>query len=564
MTISASTAFERFTAVFLEAYYQSHPHRAAGLGLHAFDGRVPDYNRRAIEARIAALRDFQRQLAAIDRAYLSPLQALDYRQLDLAIQQELFDWEDVRWWRRNPMFYSDALDVSGYIKRSYAPLDQRVRAMIAHERRFPEIIAVAQSNLLSELPAPFIDTALDVYQGLVTFLEDDLPVAVRPVGDPGLLGEFEQVNRAAISAVRDFVGWLRDELRPKANHDFAIGERLFRRMLWVGEMVDTPLDQLLVRGQAELARVQAEFAATAARIAPGRSPAEVMKSLAANHPSTAELVPAARSMLEDLRQFIVDRGLVTVPSDERCLVEETPAFMRWAFAMLDSAGVFEPEGTESYYYVTPPESDWPPEKQEEWLTKFDYYTLRDVCIHEAWPGHYLHNLHFRRGPTTVGKVFGAYSFWEGWAHYVEQMMLDEGYGDGDPRLRLVQLAEALLRCCRYIVAIKLHTQDWTVEQATRFIMDNAYMEETPARQEAVRGTFDPGFLNYTLGKLMLLKLRDDYRARSEGGRATTGATTEGHPYGWLREFHDRFLSYGAPPIPLVRELMLGDASGAVL
>jgi uncharacterized protein (DUF885 family) len=487
----------------------------------------------------------------IDRALLSPLQALDHRQLDLAIQQELFEWEDMRFWQRNPMFYSDALDVSRYIKRSYAPLDQRLRALIAHEQHFPEIVAAARANLLPELPVTYIDTAIDIYRGIETFLVKDLQAAVCSVSDPELCHKFNQVNQVALEVIRDFVTWLRDELHSKACREFAIGEQMFRRMLWVGEMVNIPLNQLLEIGEMELARVRAELIATAGQVAPGHTSAEVMKGLAADHPSAAQLIPATRGMLEDLRQFIVDRGLVTIPSDERILVEETPAFLRWAFAMVDSAGVFEPEGTETYFYVTPPEPDWPPEKQEEWLSEFGYYGLRDVCIHEAWPGHYLHYLHYRLAPTTVAKVFGAYSYWEGWATYVEQMMLDVGYGEEDPRLRLAQLTEALRRCCRFIVAIKMHIQNWTVEQATRFIMDNAYMEQTPARQEAIRGTFDPGFLNYTLGKLMILKLRHDYQALS-GGQFS------------LRAFHDRFLSYGAPPIPLVRELMLGGKGSSVL
>jgi uncharacterized protein (DUF885 family) len=258
-------------------------------------------------------------------------------------------------------------------------------------------------------------------------------------------------------------------------------------------------------------------------------------------------------MLDGLRAWIVEHDVVGVPSDVPCRVEETPSYLRWAFAMMDAPGAFEEVATEAFYYITPPEPDWPAERQEQWLTKFSYGTLRDVSMHEAYPGHYVHYLHYRRVPSKIRRVFGAYSFWEAWAHYSEHLMVELGYRPEDQELRLAELAEALLRDVRFLASIGMHTGDMTVDEATRMFVDKAFMAEAPARQEAVRGTFDPGYLNYTLGKLMLLKLRDDYRAQREAA---------GEPFR-LREFHDRFLSFGAPPVPLVRRELLG-AVGEIL
>ncbi|HEU4793909.1 MAG TPA: DUF885 domain-containing protein, partial [Nitrolancea sp.] len=346
----------------------------------------------------------------------------------------------------------------------------------------------------------------------------------------------------AADAVDRFITYLK-EAQSRATNAFAIGADAFAQMLRFGEMVDTPLETLLAVGEEDLARNSTAAIETAAEIDQDRDIREIMSELSADHPSASELIPATARMLESLRNYVIERAIVTIPSDNRCLVEETPSFLRWAFAMMDTAGPFETRARESYYYITPPEADWPQERQEEWLTEFNYAGLQDISIHEAYPGHFAHFLHLPLIPYPARQVFLSYAFVEGWAHYVEQMMLDIGYGDGDPRLRLAQIKEALTRNCRYIAAIKMHTQGMTVDEATQLFMEKAFAEEAPARQEAVRGTFDPGYLNYTLGKLMILKLREDYR-RQEG------------PAFSLLEFHDRLLGLGAPPVPLARRALL--------
>jgi len=276
-----------------------------------------------------------------------------------------------------------------------------------------------------------------------------------------------------------------------------------------------------------------------------------MYDMAHRHPTASELIATVQKAMETLRSFIIERDLVSIPADVRPTIAETPSFLRWAFAMLDAPGAFEKVATDAFYYVTPPEKNWPAAQAEEWLTSFNYDMLDTTSAHEGWPGHHLHWLHYRNSPTDVLKALDAYSSWEGWAHYVEQMMVDEGFRDGDPHLRLAQLAEALLRNVRYVCAIGLHTQGMSVDQATRRFMNDAYMEELPSRKEAERGTFDPGYLLYTLGKLMVLKLREDYE-REQGDAFS------------LKRFHNTFLSFGAPPIPLVRMMMLRNNDGQIL
>lgn len=542
--MSSTVSLQAFTERFLTDYFDFHPTYAAYLGFHEYDGRVPDLSQGAIEGRITHLRGALDQINVMDGDQLDGVHWLDYQLLHDAIRFELFDLTEWRRWQRDPQFYLQAMEVDQYIKRSYAPLRERVRGLVNHLRALGGLVEQAKANLTS-VPAPVLEMATQMLRGGIAFLQDDLPSALAELkeSDLSLYAEFQDAQSVALDAGRGLLAHMTDSLAPQAKDEFAIGVDAFRKMLRYGEAVDVPLERLLEIGQADLAQNKAAFVETAARIAPDKSPAEVMKLLIQEHPAVETLVQDTRDMLEELRQWVIDHDIVSLPYDERCTVEETPKFMRFAFAMMDSAGPFEPVAREAFYYVTPPEPDWPPEKQEEWLTAFDYHSLRDTSIHEAWPGHYLHDLHFRNSPSKVTKIFSAYSFWEAWAHYCEQMMLEQGYRAGDDKLQLAQLAGALVRDVRYLCAILMHTRGMTVDEAMARFMEDAFMEETPARAEAVRGTFDPQYLNYTLGKLILLELRDDYRA--EQGDAFD-----------LKSFHDTFLAWGAPPVPYVRRLIL--------
>jgi uncharacterized protein (DUF885 family) len=545
-------ALTAFTERFLAEYFDARPTDAAYLGFHEYDGRVPDLSQEGIENRVTRLRDALDELYTIDADPLEPVDWLDYQLMRDAIQFELFDLTEWRCWQRDPQTYLWPMGVDQYIKRNYAPLPERVRGLTNHLRGLPRLVEQAKANLIG-VPAPVLETAVQMLRGGIAFLESDLALALTELkeSDPSLHVAFESAQNVALEAGRDLLAHLTEVLAPQAPTEFAIGADAFRSMLRYGEAVHVSLERLLKIGQADLARNKAAFVETAARIEPAKSPGEVAKLLIQDHPTVETLVQDTRDMLEELRQWVVDHDIVSLPYDERCTVEETPKFMRFAFAMMDSAGPFEPVARDAFYYVTPPEPDWPPEKQEEWLTAFDYHSLRATSIHEAWPGHFLNDLHFRNSPSRVTKIFSAYSFWEAWAHYCEQMMLEQGYRAGDDRLRLAQLSGALVRNVRYVCAIQMHTQGMTVEAATKCFMEDAFMEETPARAEAVRGTFDPQYLNYTLGKLMLLKLRDDYRAAL------------GDAYD-LKTFHDTFLAWGGPPVPYLRRLILQQDDGEVL
>ncbi len=563
--------FQSFVDAFLADYYEFYPSYASALGLHQYDGRLPDLSASALENRIRALRGWLARLEEIPSPLLTEtglpgigLQSglgeepgvraearhwLDRQVLRYAIENELFQLDELRDWQRNPLFYLSMIDTSRYIKRNYAPLIERARGVIAQQRQTPAFLETARRNL-SRVPRPFLNEVLPMLDGAIAYLQDELPAALATVDDAETQRAFAESNALALEAVKGFAAALRD-LLPQAPPDFAIGEAYYRRMLSTGEALDVPLDRLLAVGEADLARNKARFEEAAARLAPGRPPAEVMRMIAREHPAPADLIPATRATLDELRDFVIARDLVSVPYDEMPIVAETPRFMRYAFAMIDWPGLFETVAKETYYYVTPPEADWPPEQVEEWMTKFDYHTLRDVSIHEAWPGHFLNYLHWKNTPSQVGRVFGSYAFVEGWAHYSEHMMLEQGYGSGDLKLLLGHLSEALLRDVRYICAIAMHTQDMTLEQATQRFMDDAYMERLPAYREALRGTYDPGYLNYTLGKLMLLKLRQDVQA--EAGSSFS-----------LKSFHDALLAYGAPPIPLLRQVLLRQPGREVL
>jgi uncharacterized protein (DUF885 family) len=544
-----SDAFEQLAHGFLTDYLEFYPATGAALGLHAYDGRPGDFGPPAVDAFLRTLGAWERRLNALAPPPAGGQAAHDAALIRLAIAQERFRWQTLREHEWNPIWWSSLLDLTHYLKRDYAPLAERMNALAAHLEETPRVLEQMLAALRRPLARTIAETALEVFSGHLAFYADDLPAYAAGVDDPRVRARLEAAHAAALDAVRETCDRLAD-LREAADGPFAIGEAAFAEMLRTGEMVDVPLEALRRLGETELERLTADLVETAARVDPGVPAREVMARLGRHHPSEATLLAEVRALLDDLRRFLIEREIVTLPGDVRPIVEPTPRFARWAFAMMDTAGPFEQTATESFYYVTPPDPGWPPERREEWLSKFDYATLRTVSIHEAYPGHFVHFMHVRRAPSAVARTMTAYSFVEGWAHYTEEMMLDAGV-DPHPDFRLASLGEALVRVVRYLVAIGMHTGGMDVDEAARLFETRAFLAPLPARKEAERGTIDPGYLNYTLGKLMMRRLRDDYRAE----RGPTFA---------LREFHDRLVGLGAPPVPLARRALLRDPSGPAL
>lgn len=536
---------------YLQDYFAFYPTIASSLGLHAYDGQITDMSSTAVARRAASLRAYRQALARLDTAALGRLAAFDYGLLRWQIEAELWSLTEEQEHSYNPIIHAYNAMVDMYIKRAYAPLPERAAALVQHLNQLPEAMHIARQSLSPHLPRVLVEEASTVFAGLHSFLSTDLPAALHALEDRTLQRRLATARQRAAAALQDFELFLRNDLLPTAHGSFALGPQRFANMLHYNELIDLPLEKLLALGEQDLARNQAHIAAVAARIDPTRSVQEHMHLLGRNHPPAHRLLAETRALLDNLRGFLHERDLVTLPAAEHCLVEATPPFARWAFALMDTAGPFEQTACESFYYITLPEADWTPAQVESWLTKFDFATLTDVSIHEAYPGHYIHFTNVRQAPSRLAKVFATYSHYESWAHYAEQMMLDQGYGDDDPTLRMAQLAEALVRNCRFICAIKMHTQGMSIAEATRFFMQHAYMDQVTASKEAWRGTHDPGYINYTLGKLLLLKLLEEYKA------------THRHDFS-LKRFHDEYISYGSPPIPLLRKLLLPDSSGALL
>ena len=546
-------AFENLAQRLVKEHWDFYPTAGSRIGRHEYDGRLPDLSSRRITRRVEELRRGLAQLSGLSDGGgygTAPEERLTHRMLELFLRRELFNLEEMRPLENNPMRQVGYLNVGGYVKRDYAPLVDRLRSATQAMEQAPDFLNVVDGALTGKLSRPVLEMSIESYRGMARFYRVDLDQSGSGVEDADTLARFDQARERAAQALDGFVAKLEERLirLPEGvEGDFAIGPQLYSDMLAYGEGVNAPLRDIIALGQANLERNLERLAEATATVGPGRSIREIVGEIGRNHPTAEELIPETRAMLEDIRQSLLDFDIITLPAEDRCQVIETPTYMRYAFAAMDSPGSLETRATESYYYVTPVEESWTATQAEEWLTNFNYDTLRIISIHEVYPGHFVHHLHnsYGRPLPLVNRVASSYAFTEGWAHYTEEMMLETEYARGQAALQVTQLLEALVRNCRYLCALGMHTQGMTVDEATRFFMDNAYMEELPARREALRGTFDPGYLNYTLGKLMILKLRDDYRREQGSGYS-------------LKGFHDELLSYGAPPLPLLREVMLAD------
>ncbi len=545
----AEAAFDKLVDKYFDFYFQLNPTAATQAGFHQYDTALEDFSRSAVEAEISGLAKFRKQFSGIQRSELPEASAGDLDVLISSIDSRLLELQAIQMWRKDPDVYPSGVSYSLFLimRRNFAPAEERLRSVVARERQIPTALEAARQNLHNP-PRVYTEVALQQLPDTVKFFENDVPEAFREVKDPGLLAEFKASNNAAVEALKKYQKFLQEDLLPASHGDFRLGSGTFSQKLLYDEMVDIPLDRLLEVGYADLRRNQQRLKEVAAEIDSHRTPAEVLADLRKEHPPAERLLQSFRDTLGGLRQFIEQKKIITLPSTVPPIVEETPPFQRaLTTAGMDTPGAYETKATEAMFDVTLPEPDWKPEKVEQWMQSFNRGTIVSTAIHEVYPGHYTQFLWLQAAPSKTRKLLYNNSNAEGWAHYTEQMMLDEGYGGHDPKLRLGQLLDALLRDARFIVGIEMHIGRMTVGQGQTFFIKEGFQVPAVAEVEARRGTSDPTYLYYTLGKLQILKLRQDYQ-KLRGAEFS------------LQEFHDRFMRQGSVPMRIIRKSMLGNDS----
>ncbi|HTC94496.1 MAG TPA: DUF885 domain-containing protein [Terriglobales bacterium] len=544
---------------FNQNYFKFGPTAGTAAGFHQYDPLLEDYSRAAYEKEILSLKEFRSRFEDFDPQKLNEEQQGD-RQVALGyIDSTLLNLETLRLWEKNPDQYSSNISSSVFVimSRNFAPPEERLKSVIAREKLMPKVFVAARANL-NNPPKIYTEIALMQVPGIISFFQKDVPEAFKGVHDSALLKEFHASNSAVIHSLENYEKWVKNDLLPRSKGDFRLGAENYSKKLLYDEMVDLPLDRLLEIGMANLRANQQWYKETAALYDSTRTPQQILEEIGKDHPAPDKLLQSFRDVLGGLKTYIEEKKIITIPSEVMPIVEETPPFARaLTFASMDTPGPYERKAKEAYFNVTLPEPDWKPEEVEEHMAGFNYGTIISTAVHEAYPGHYIQFLWEPQAPSKIRKLLGANTDIEGWAHYCEQMMLDEGYGR-DPnlpleqdkkflKLRLGQLQDALLRNARFIVGIKMHTGQMTFDQAVDFFVTEGYQSRTNGERETRRGTSDPTYLYYTLGKLQILKLREDYKKKM-GDKFS------------LQEFHDQFIKQGFPPIRVIRKAMLGDDS----
>jgi hypothetical protein len=534
-----------FVDSFIEARFKADPYFAVQAGRHEFDGKMPDWSRAAMDTEIGELRSFAGELAKRDPASLTAAQRFEHEYLQWVVDSQLFWYTEAEAPFRNPAWYIEKLDPSMYLTRDYAPLPKRLEGFLGYARAVPALAANIRANLRTPIPKAFIDRGTAGFGGYATFFRGEMPAIFAQIADEKLKRELTEATAAAATSMDELTAWLESQ-RGTATDDFALGAPLFLAMLRQTERVDMPLEDLELVGRKDLERNLAALKEACGVFAPKASLAACVDRMRANKPSGGS-VEGARAQLAELRQFVNDKKLVSIPSQEQALVAESPPYNRGNFAYISIPGPYENPAVKATYYVAPPDAKWSAAERNAYLPGKAY--LLYVSAHEVWPGHYLQAQFTNANPSRAEALWWDYSFGEGWAHYTEEMMYDAGLGAGAPEMRVGMLTNALLRDVRFLSAICLHSGCMSLAESEKMFRDNAFADAGTARQQALRGTYDPGYLAYTLGKLMIRKLRADWLA------ANPSATPQ--------QFHDKFLSYGAPPIPLVRKEMLGSMGAAL-
>jgi uncharacterized protein (DUF885 family) len=555
-TSATPTAFSAFADVYFDSLFAYTPSSGTAAGFHQYDSRIEDLSAASVQRREVVLKAQLSRLDTLRDGKLTTDDSIDAAMIDGAIRSELQDIEVIRSWKTNPMGYAglagNAVDL--LMKRNFAPPVERLKSVTARLRGIPAVLAAMRANIVNP-PKEFTDLSIDIAGGSVGFFKGDVAKWAKDAAgtDTAALHAFNVVNDSVVAAMKSAAEWLKKDLLPRSKGSYAIGAQAFADKLKYDEMVDIPLDRLLAIGEANLQKDYDDFVATAKIVAPGKTPREAMAVLEADHPTPQNLIERARATVEGARQFLIDKKIVDVPSQVLPIVMETPPYARnGSFASMDSPGAYETKATEAFYYVTPPEKDWDAKHIEEHLKSYNRAEMDITTVHETYPGHYLQFLYVHQFPTKTRKLLSANSNVEGWAHYAEQMMVEEGFGNGDPKTHLAQLGDALLRDCRWVVGMKEHTQGLSVEDGGKeYFATKCFQEPANGFEEARRGAYNPTYLYYTLGKLEIYKLRADYQK------------AKGSAYS-LREFHDEFVKQGGLPIKLMRRIMIPGDTGSVL
>lgn len=546
---SPTDSWGRFVNQYIEDFLAAHPAFAVAQGRHEYDGQLPDWSAQGLAGEIVRLHQAREDALDFSDEELGEEGQYQREYLLAAIDRALFWLEKAEWPRVNPAYYfdwmSDSLDPSTYITRDYAPLEVRIKSYTRYAQNIPRAVEQIRANLRMPMARTRLKYGIDSFGGFADYFSNDVPLVFAAVEDGDLQAEFAQANTAAAAAMTGLTDWLKSNLAT-ATEDFALGPELFRQMIYDTERVDVTLEELEAIGWADMKRNQLALGEACAEFAPGESIRSCFSRMANRKPPGGP-VETARLQLEETRAFLVEQNLVTIPGKEEALVAESPPYARSNSAYINIPGPFEKDQP-STYYISPPNPAWSAEVQRAYIPGES--DLLFTSVHEVWPGHFLNFTHANRADWDFGRVFVTYAFGEGWAHYTEEMMLEAGLRGASPETRIGQLANALLRNARFLSAIGLHARGMTVEESEKFFMEEAYQDQGTAQQQAARGTYDPAYLNYTLGKLMIRALRDDWTA----GRGRRDA--------W-REFHDTFLSFGGPPIPLVRARMMRSQAESV-
>lgn len=530
---SESSTFGALSDRILDQWLADDPSFGRNLGLHAWDGKIADYSPEGLKARVERLKKQRADLAAVDKSKLTADEALDHAILLGQTDLFLFRLDELSDPKKRPQFYDELFGVNAYLDRDYAPIEDRVKALLAHEEAALKQVKYIISNLERPLSKPIVETAIKVYKGYAEYLRGDVAKLTKGVGTQEFQAKLTQTNNALAAEADKIVDHLKKDELPKAdNKTHILGPDRFKKLIKVQEGLDVPLADLEKMAEENLAANKKAF----------EELAKVKKVKLT--PTKAETIfEDATKLMEASRKFVIDKKIVTIPSDDQAVIKETPPFMRWNSAFLSQPGPYEPKATTAFYYITKPDPKWPKKEQLEYL--MPYGVLLSTTVHEVYPGHFLQGLFIKRAPTRAQKMLGAYSFIEGWAHYIEQMMIEEGFGSDRPESHMGQLSDALLRNCRFVASIGIHTKGMTLAQAEKRFITDCKQDKATAREQAIRGTFDPGYFAYTLGKVQILALREEAKKKLGQGFS-------------LQRFHDALLAHGSPPVPLIRDRVLAD------